>query len=136
MADDPSRRQCRRGRWRTLAAVNAGYAAALVVLALAPDVPTPIGAEIPDWLAHAGAYGVQTVLLSSLMVHRMTVGPAALGGAVTASAFGLATECLQLLQPARTVEGSDVIANAVGATIAGLVIVLSRRLISRGRERP
>lgn len=105
----------------------------MVIMAVMPSTFTGVGSSVPDWLAHAVAYGIQTALVywaaAPALGHRRSLA-AGVGAAVT---FGLVTECLQFLQPARTVELKDLAANAVGAlifcgVIAGIGWNSARRL--------
>ncbi len=116
-------------RW----AINSAYAIFLVVAAVLPSGPALALLTIPDWFAHAVAYGVQAGLLfwAAGSGDRPVPGRVAIaiGGAV---ALGLLTEGLQMLGPGRSAELADVLADAAGAVaVVGCVatgLVLSRRV--------
>jgi VanZ family protein len=109
-------------------AVNGGYAVLLVIMAVLPSTSKAVALfSLPDWFAHAMAYGIQMALvywasLPSLGHHRSLVL-----GVVAAGAFGLVTEGLQYFQPGRTVELRDLEANIAGALIFCTVIVAAGR---------
>ena len=100
-------------RW----AANGGYAILLVIMAVLPLTLTVVGSWVPDWLAHAVAYGIQMALVYWAALPSLGHGRSLAVGVVAAGAFGLVTEGLQYLQPARTVELKDLAANTVGALI-------------------
>ena len=102
-----------RFRW----AANGGYAILLVIMAVLPSTLTVVGSSVPDWLAHAVAYGIQMALVYWAALPSLGHGRSLAVGVVAAGAFGLVTEGLQFLQPARTVELKDLAANIVGALI-------------------
>ena len=100
-------------RW----AANGGYAILLVIMAVLPLTLTVVGSWVPDWLAHAVAYGIQMALVYWAALPSLGHGRSLAVGVVAAGAVGLVTEGLQFLQPARTVELKDLAANIVGALI-------------------
>jgi VanZ family protein len=105
-------------RW----AANVGYAILLVVMALVPSTSTTVGFSVPDWLAHAMAYGVQMVLVYWASLPLLGHGRSLAVGVVAAGAFGLVTEGLQHFQPGRTVELKDLAANTIGALMCCSII--------------
>lgn len=105
-------------RW----AANGGYAILLVTMAVLPSTLTGVGSSVPDWLAHAVAYGIQMALVYWAALPSLGHRRSLAVGVVAAGVFGAVTECLQFLQPARTVELKDLAANAVGALICCGVI--------------
>lgn len=96
---------------------NIGYAAVLVVMALLPSTSVVSDLSVPDWLAHAIAYGIQSVLVYWASLPMLDRRRALAVGVVTASTFGVLTEGLQLLQPGRSVEFKDLVANTAGALL-------------------
>lgn len=116
------------GRWLA----NAGYAALLVVLALVPSSSLDIGRSVPDWAAHAVAYGLQAGLITWASLPALGRRRALVAGVSGATAFGAVTELLQLLQPRRSVEPADLVANAVGALVACGIIAAVGRSANRG----
>ncbi len=86
---------------------------------------------VPDWLAHATAYGIQTGLLFWALTPLVGVRSGLVGGLFGAVSFGAVTEALQFLQPGRTVEFRDVVANSVGALVVCAVIASAAGLSSR-----
>jgi len=114
-------------RW----AANAGYAILLVVMAVIPQTMAATVSIVPDWLAHAAAYGIQTALLFWALTPMVGLRSALFGGLVGAISFGTLTEALQFLQPGRAVEFRDVIANSVGSVAVCAVIALASVLLSR-----
>ena len=124
---DPPRRSILPLRW----AINVGYAILLVVMAVMPHINSVAVSLVPDWLAHASAYGIQAGLLFWALSPILGGVGALVAGILGAGLFGAATEALQILQPERTVELRDVIANVVGAIVVGLSIALVPRSGSR-----
>jgi len=114
-------------RW----AANAGYAIVLVVMAVIPHTTVAAVSMVPDWLAHATAYGIQTGLLFWALTPLVGVRSALVGGLFGAVSFGAVTEVLQVLQPGRAVEFRDVVANSVGALVVCAVIASAAVLSSR-----
>ncbi len=114
-------------RW----AANAGYAIILVVIAVIPQTTAAAVSMVPDWFAHALAYGSQAGLLFWAMAPLVGVRSALVGGLFGAVSFGAATEVLQFLQPGRVVEFRDVVANSVGALVVCGVIASAAGLSSR-----
>jgi VanZ family protein len=90
----------------------------LVMLALAP-LDSPPGPQVPDSVAHAAAYGLQTLFIYLLFVEFNRSRGSVAAAAICAIGFGVFTEALQLLQPARSVGLGDIVANSVGVAIAG-----------------
>lgn len=123
----PFRRSILPLRW----AINAGYAILLVVMAVMPHTSSVAVSLVPDWLAHASAYGIQAGLLIWALSPVVGGAGALAAGILGAGLFGAATEALQFLQPERTVEFRDVVANGVGAIVVGLSIALVTRSGSR-----
>jgi len=111
--------------------VNLGYAVSLAIMAVVPSTSGISQLSIPDWCAHAAAYGLQAALLFWACRLSFTRGSAMVYGFVGASAFGMATEALQLLQPERSVELKDLAANSAGALLICGVIAGAGRLSGR-----
>lgn len=123
----------RQRRLHALVVANVAYAAALVALAVSPQVPG--SSQVSDRLAHALAYGFQAMLLIGLFAYRLSFRRAVLTGCICATAFGVVTEALQLLQPTRSTEIMDVVADASGAIAAGALAALvqvARSGVGRG----
>lgn len=114
-------------RW----AANVGYAILLIVMALIPQTTAAAVSMVPDWFAHALAYGIQTGLLFWALAPSVGVRSALVGGLFGAVSFGAVTEVLQFLQPGRVVEFRDVVANSVGALVVFGVIATAALLSSR-----
>jgi len=115
-------------------AIVAAYSVFLIVAALAP--PSTLGGltSLPDWVAHALAYGVQAGLLFWAMAPTLGRGRALVIGVVGAVGFGVVTEVLQLLQPGRAVELKDLLANTVGAvSVCAAIAIAGCRLQPRDR---
>jgi VanZ family protein len=91
-------------------------------MALVPSAALSSVLMIPDWLAHAVAYGIQAGLLFWALKPVLGRAPALVTGGSGAVLFGICTESLQLLQPERTVELRDVIANAIGVMVAASAV--------------
>lgn len=123
----PSRRSILPLRW----AINVGYAILLIVMAVMPQTSSVAVSVVPDWLAHATAYGIQAGLLFWALSPIFGGAGALAAGILGAGLFGAATEVLQFLQPERTVEFRDVVANGVGAIVVGLSIAIVTRTGSR-----
>ena len=109
---------------RLVIAVNVVYGVALLILGLIPSVPST-AASIPDHVAHAGAYALQSVLLYLLFLSSGGRERAAVLAIAVSVLYGGCVEMLQSLQSARTVEVADLIANAVGATAASAFLYLA-----------
>jgi VanZ family protein len=105
-----------------LGLLNVAYAMLLIVLAVTPSVPGPAG-EVPDVVAHAVAYGLQTLLLFTLLQKIFAPRSAVALACVGATMLGLLTEALQLLQPTRTPQAADVLANGIGTVIVAATIM-------------
>ena len=119
-----------RVRW----AANVGYAILLVIMALIPTTSRVTELSVPDWFAHAVAYGIQAALIFWALLPSISRHRALLMGVVGASVFGMVTEGLQLLQPVRSVEFKDLVANTAGALlVCGIIAGLGR--YSAGIER-
>ena len=104
-----------------------GYAVLLVVMALLPSSSRVVGLSVPDWFAHAIAYGILAGLVYWASLPSLGRSQALLVGVLSASVFGVLTECLQFLQPRRSVEVEDLIANTAGALlVCGIIAGLSR----------
>ncbi len=107
---------------------NISYAVVLVVLAVIPPTPQVTELAVPDWLAHATAYGIQAGLLfwafNPLLAHHRAL----ILGVLGASAFGIVTEGLQLLQPGRSVEFKDLVANTLGALLVCAIVAIAGRM--------
>lgn len=101
---------------------NGGYAILLVIMALLPSTSTTVGISVPDWFAHAVAYGVQMALVYWAALPSLGHGRSLAVGVVAAAGFGLVTEALQFLQPVRAVELKDLAANTIGALIFCAII--------------
>jgi len=101
---------------------NIAYAILLVVMAVLPSTSRVAVVSVPDWFAHATAYGGQAALLYwaslPLLGHRRSLAVGLFG----ATAFGVVTETLQLAQPRRFVEVKDLAANTIGALLVCGVI--------------
>jgi VanZ family protein len=106
--------------------INILYATLLVAGGLI-SLPSGSAGDIPDWVLHGSAYGLQAALLSWLFTSTMRPRRAVFAGVVCATLFGAMVEALQFFQPARTAEPEDLLANAVGACIIGAVIALAVR---------
>ncbi len=111
--------------------VNLAYAVILVIMAVVPSTPRIAQLSMPDWCAHAAAYGLQAALLFWACRPSFSRGRAMVLGVVGASAFGMATEALQILQPERSVELKDLVANSAGALLICVVIAVAGRLTGR-----
>ncbi len=100
---------------------NLVYAAALLLLGVAPDLPGA-ALDIPDFVAHGIAYAAHTALMFALLRPLVGRGKAAVLAFAGAVLYGGLVEALQFLQPARTVEIRDVLANSVGAGLASMTL--------------
>jgi VanZ family protein len=111
-------------RWTS----NLAYAGLLAVLAVVPAGPFTDRLAVPDWFAHAGAYGFQAGLIYWALLPMVGMRLGLIGAIGGASIFGVATEALQLLQPGRSVEIKDVVANTLGAFIvAGMIFAVGSK---------
>jgi VanZ family protein len=106
---------------RFVIAANLVYAAVLLFLGVAPDLPN-VAVEIPDFAAHGIAYAAHTALMFALLLPSIGRGRAAIFALAGAVLYGALVEALQLLQPARTVEFRDLLANSVGAGAAAMIL--------------
>jgi len=106
---------------RFVIAANLVYAASLLFLGVAPDVPD-FGVDFPDFAAHGIAYAAHTALMFALLLPLAGRGNAAMLAFAGAFLYGGLVEALQFLQPARTVEIRDLLANAVGAGMAAMFL--------------
>jgi len=111
---------------RFVIAANLVYAASLLVLGVAPDVPD-VAVDIPDFAAHGIAYAAHTALMFALLFPLVGRGKAAILAFAGAVLYGGLVEALQFLQPARTVEIRDLLANAVGAGMAAMILYFVTR---------
>ncbi len=111
---------------RFVIAANLVYAASLLVLGVAPDVPD-VAVDIPDFAAHGIAYAAHTALMFALLLPLVGRGKAAILAFAGAVLYGGLVEALQFLQPARTVEIRDLLANAVGAGMAAMILYFVTR---------
>jgi len=116
--------------------VNLVYAATLLGLGLAPQIPG-VGTAVSDGLVHAIASGAQALILFWLLTVAVSPMPAVIFSGLGASLFGGIIEVLQLLQPSRYFQVSDLEANAVGSILVciaiSLTLVFNRH--HRGRTR-
>ncbi len=122
MADVPVPLMAKRIRGFVIAA-NLVYAVSLMLLGVAPDVPS-VAVNIPDFVAHGIAYAAHTALIFALFLPTVGRGNAAILAFAGAVVYGGLVEVLQFLQPARTVEIRDLLANSVGAGTAAAVLFL------------
>ncbi len=107
-----------RVRWAT----NVGYAILLLIMALIPSTSRVMELSVPDWFAHATAYGIQSALIFWASLPSIGRRRALVIGVIGASVFGMVTEGLQLLQPGRSVEFKDLVSNTLGALlVCGIV---------------
>jgi VanZ family protein len=116
-------------RW----AANGGYAIFLVIIAVLPSTSVAPSFWVPDWFAHAVAYGIQAALLYWATLPSLGHRRSLVAGVVGAGSFGVVTESLQFFQPERAVELKDLAANIVGALLVCCVIAGACRF-EPGRE--
>jgi len=116
-------------RW----AANVGYAIFLVIIAVLPSTSAAPSLWVPDWFAHAAAYGIQAALLYWASLPSLGHRRSLVVGVVGAGSFGVVTESLQFFQPERAVELKDLAANIVGALLVCFVIACAGRF-ELGRE--
>ena len=119
-------------RTLVLAILNLCYAWILLRSAVTPLVPAA-GEWFPDKLAHALAYGGQTVLLYWVFMPLVQPLTATAAAWLVSGALGMLTEILQALQRARSADPGDLIADMVGATIVIVAATLVRRALSAAR---
>lgn len=117
------------GPWLRIG-INVLYAAALMVVGLLPN-PTAPTISLPDWLAHAVAYGGQTVILYWMFRLALDRRTSLLAAWAVTVPYGAVVETLQLAQAARTFEIADLVANTCGAGVAGAIVVLGGRFFRR-----
>ncbi len=117
-------------RWVVIIA----YSILLIVMAVLPSRVVATVADIPDWISHALAYGLQSGLIYWGLVPITGWRWALVGAFLGTVAFGAATEIMQLLHPGRSLEFKDLVADAAGALIMCLVIVGVGRGLHRGIE--
>ena len=117
-------------RWAT----NMGWAILLVIMAVLPSTSRFTAISVPDWFAHATAYGIQAALLYWASFPSLGHGRSLAAGVVGAGAFGVVTEGLQILQPGRTVELRDLAANIVGALLVCCVIACAAGFRQRRKD--
>lgn len=121
-----------RRRTLVLVIVNLCYAWVLISLAVTPSVPAAV-VGFPDKLAHALAYGGETVLLYWILLPLVQPLAATTVAWLGTAALGMLTEILQGLQPARSADPGDFLADMVGATIVIVAATLVRRAIPAAR---
>lgn len=117
-------------RWVVIIA----YSLLLIVMAVLPSRIVATAADVPDWISHALAYGIQSGLIYWGLVPIIGWRWALVGAFLGAVAFGAATEALQLFRPGRTLELKDLVADAAGALIVCLAIIGIGRGLHRGTE--
>ena len=109
---------------------NLAYAAALLALGLAPEIPI-VGAAVPDGLVHGMASGAQTLILFWLLSTAVSPTIAVISSGLGAFLFGAIVEVLQIFQPTRYFQPSDLSANAIGSVLVcmaiGLWLVYTRK---------
>jgi VanZ family protein len=115
-------------RTLVLAILNLCYAWVLIQLAVAPSLPAA-GAWFPDKLAHALAYGGETVLLYWALISLAQPLTATAAAWLGTGVLGMLTEILQALQRARSADPGDLMADMVGATIVMVAATLVRRAL-------
>jgi VanZ family protein len=115
-------------RTLVLAILNLCYAWVLIQLAVAPSLPAA-GAWFPDKLAHALAYGGETVLLYWVLISLAQPLTATAAAWLGTGVLGMLTEILQALQRARSADPGDLMADMVGATIVIVAATLVRRAL-------
>lgn len=115
-----------------LATLNLCYVGALVQLALMPSLPAA-GEWFPDKLAHALAYGGETVLLYWVLMSLVQPFTASAAAWLGTGVVGMLTEILQGLQQTRSADPGDLLADMVGATVVIAVVALVRRAIPAAR---
>lgn len=138
IATEPSAQT--RSPWpaRLLAALSAGYAAALVWATHHPKPEDLLGEHPPsDKLIHVGAYAILAALVAATIVARGRVSPRGwLGAAAALAAFGVVDEITQPLPWfRRTADPLDWVFDcagiALGIAIVGLAAAAARRLVAR-----
>ena len=112
--------------------VNLAYAAALLALGLAPEVPGQ-GVGVSDVLVHSMASGAQALMLFWLLTTMISPTIAVISSGLGAILFGGMVEVLQIFQPARYFQPGDLAANAVGSILVCAAIGLS---LAYKREKP
>jgi VanZ family protein len=113
MVSEQGGQRGRNRRFVVLVGLNVTYGALLVALAVLPRVPG--AADIPDRITHGCAYGVQALLIFTMLAETWPIGRALVTSWLGTTVFGGLTEGLQMLQPSRSTELMDVIADASGA---------------------
>lgn len=119
-----------RTRWVVIIA----YSLLLIVMAVLPSRVVASAADIPDWISHALAYGIQSGLIYWGLVPIIGWRWALVGAFLGTVAFGAATEAMQLLRPGRSLEFKDLVADAAGALTVCLAIIGISRGFHRGEE--
>jgi VanZ family protein len=119
-------------RTLVLSILNLCYAWILIRFAVTPSVPAA-GEWFPDKLAHALAYGGQTVLLYWVFMSLVQPLTATAVAWLVSGALGMLTEILQALHRARSADPGDLMADMVGATIVIVAATLVRRTLSAAR---
>jgi len=102
---------------------NLAYAAGLLALGLAPEVPI-VGAAVPDVLVHGIASGAQVLMLFWLLSTVFSPTIAVIFSGLGAFLFGAIVEVLQIFQPARYFQPSDLAADAIGSVLVCIAIGL------------
>jgi hypothetical protein len=102
---------------------NLAYAASLLALGLAPEVPI-VGAAVPDVLVHGMASGAQVLILFWLLSSVVSPMIAVVFSGLGAFLFGAIIEVLQIFQPARYFQPSDLAATAIGSVLGCIAIGL------------
>jgi len=103
-------------RWIVLVGLNVMYAALLVALAVSPRIPGEY--DMRDSIVHAIAYGLQAVLIFTLLSKSWPTASALAASWLGATAFGCVTETLQMLRPTRSADLMDIVADGFGALVA------------------
>jgi VanZ family protein len=119
-------------RTLVLGILNLCYACVLIWLAVTPSVPAA-GEWFPDKLAHALAYGGETVLLYWVLISLVQPLTATVAAWLGTGALGMLTEILQALQRERSADPGDLMADMVGATIVIVAATLVRRAVPAAR---
>jgi len=117
-----------RVRW----AVIIAYSLLLIVVAVVPSRIVASAANVPDWISHALAYGLQSGLIYWGLLPIIGWRRALIGAFLGAVAFGAATETMQLFRPGRSLELKDLAADAAGAFVVCLTIIGIGRGFNRG----
>jgi VanZ family protein len=108
--------------------LNLCYTWVLIQLAVMPSLPAA-GAWFPDKLAHALAYGGETILLYWVFITLAQPLTATAAAWLGTGVLGMLTEILQALQQARSADPGDLMADMVGATFVIVAATLVRRAV-------